>query len=403
MKLSLLSFLVLALILSCLFLLASFDAGFGYVFVQWRGWQLQSNLFFILLMYFALALLLLGLSYAIAQYLRPKLSKYRVAKSFAQLHPYERMGIMWLLQGQQRIPDVILQHYQASTLLYPLVQAKLFTQQRQFEQAQHILQQYSYNLFELSEVLQIEIAKQQHDYGTMRERLAFLQVQPLSAWLQPLSDVYQEKIQQLQADYAIACAWQAVDFHTMQQLNDTQRQQWFMALWQNQYTATDAEKQHFIAELQLAQTHLAEIQTWQLNSQHRLLKICHLFTELDTLSLALAESILAQSFIPDTVYIWIEQALKKLATLSGTPRQHYLQQMQQCLNGWQQFAHTQPSFAFAQYYIDVQNGKVLDSHTLLMRFPQNPYMIYLHLQQQLNTQPQLQPYVLQLLKQTTSV
>lgn len=402
MKLSLLSFLVLALILSCLFLLASFGEGFGYVFVQWRGWQLQSNLFFILLMYFCLALMLLGLSYAIAQYLRPKLSKYRVAKSFKQLHPYERMGMMWLLQGQQAIPDVILRHYQASTLLYPLVQAKLHIQLGQYEPAQQILQQYSYNLFELSEILQIEIAKQQHDYATMKERLAFLQVQPLSAWLQPLNAVYQQKLQQLQADYAYACAWQAVDFQTMQQLNDTQRQHWFNALYQQLHTASDAEKQHFIAQLQNNDTHFAEIQTWHLHTQQSLLKVCHEFTELDDLSLALAESILAQHFIPDTVYIWIEQALKKLATLSGTIHHDYLQQMQQRLNQWQQFANTQPSFAFAQYYIDVQNGKAPDSHILLARFPQNPYIIYLHLQQH-NTQPQLQPYILQLLKQRSSV
>lgn len=402
MKLSLLSFLVLALILSCLFLLASFGQGFGYVFVQWQGWQLQSNLFFILLMYFVLALILLGLSYAIAQYLRPKLSKYRVAKSFAQLHPYERMGIMWLLQGQQRMPDVILQHYKASTLLYPLVQAKLFTQQGQFEQAQQLLQQYSYNLFELSEVLQIEIAKQQHDYHTMKERLAFLQVQPLSAWLQPIHDAYQQKIQQLQADYASACAWQAVDFQTMQQLNETQRQHWFNALWQNRHTATDAEKQHFIDQFQHNDAYFAEIQTWQLHTQQSLLKVCHEFAELDDLTLALAESILSHSFMPDTVYIWIEQALKKLASLPETARQDYLQQMQQRLNQWQQFASTQPSFAFAQYYIDAQNGNALDSHILLQRFPQNPYIIYLHLQQH-NTQSALQPYILQLLKQGSEV
>ncbi|MFB2538439.1 MULTISPECIES: hypothetical protein [unclassified Acinetobacter] len=397
MKLSLLNFIVLALVIISVFLLFSFGYGFGYVYAQWHGWQLQSNILVILILYFILALLLLGFSYAIAQYLRPKLSKYRVAKSFAQLHPYERIGIVWLLQGEKPLPDAVLHNYQASVLLYPLVQSKLLLKQGQFESAQQLLQQYTYNLFEISKILKIEIAKSQQDYTAMRTQLEFLSVQPLSPWLQPMADTYQQQLANLWRDYAVMRPWQIFDVSCDVHFNDVQRQAWLDALWQQFHHASEEEKAQFSTWLnqQLADKTL---ENWSVANLVGLLKVSNEFNEFDDFSLYTSQQILSKSFIPNNIYIWLAQSFKLLAQQNDEQQQHTLIAMQQQLEIWQNLAITQPSYAFAEWYIQAKLGNVQDTQILLQRFPQHQHIIYLHLQQSLQDRSELLPYLLQLLK-----
>ena len=108
-----LAYLILFLLLLGVFIVLSFNAGFGYVFLQWHGWQLQTNLLLVLILFFIFLIVLYACWYGLKQIFRRNIQNHLQPKSFQKLHPYERLGILWLLKAEASEQQQIISTYQA--------------------------------------------------------------------------------------------------------------------------------------------------------------------------------------------------------------------------------------------------------------------------------------------------
>ena len=96
---------LLSLLIIAAMSVLSYGAGAGYVYVLWHDIQVQTNLwvvvFFALFVSFLLQILWLWLKRLMVKVKRQQDNML----SFNQLHPYEQLGVIWILQaaeGQQR-------------------------------------------------------------------------------------------------------------------------------------------------------------------------------------------------------------------------------------------------------------------------------------------------------------
>lgn len=380
MRQNIFPYVLLCLILTALFIVASFHQGFGYVYIQWSGWQIQSNLLFILWLLFIGAGILYALSLLLKRIFRRSLQKYQIPKHFNQLHPYEKLGVLWLLHAIPSQHDFITRTYKESVLLYPLVQAQILLNQQKHRQAQQWLKQDQSQLFEIHELLKIELALRQQDYPQALDRLQFLTVQPLSQWLQAVQGAYQTELQQKWLQYAIQCPWQILHIEVKPQLNSEQNQQWLQALLNQMSLATAEDKTALTAWYQPLSEQLPPYESVDEN-----IVLLKLISQLDAFhqhSFQLAQWILQHRFQPQVLYIWLDKVLNQ---------QYFsLAQIERQIEQWQQQYPAQPSLNFAQWHIYQRQGKYAEAEQLLRQYPEDAYMAYLRLQDSIKHADNLQ-------------
>lgn len=379
MRYFLLSYLSVCLILIVIFILLSFNAGFGYVYIQWHGWQLQSNLFLLLMILLTGYGVLYALGYLGKALFRRNIQKYQIPKSFQHLHPYERLGILWLLHAERVERQKIISTYQSSVLLSPLIQARLWLNQQETGQARQALKQIKNPLFELAELLKIDIALAEQQYAEALDRLEFLTVQPLSIWLQPVQHAYQVELQDKWMQLSQTCPWWIFKASHQPQFNTQQNILWFQALL-NQSDHVSQEEQQLLQEW-FEQQH-GRIQNYDIQEKILLLKLMGQFDLFNVDTFKFAHEILQQRFIPEVLYIWLDQALNH----AGITLEHIDQQIQ----GWQQQYASQPSLSFAKWHVLQRQQKFEEAEQVLSQYPDDPYMAYLRLQDSIKTSNLLQ-------------
>ncbi|KAA8732349.1 heme biosynthesis protein HemY [Acinetobacter qingfengensis] len=380
MRFTLLTYLCICLLLAALFMVLSFNSGFGYVYIQWLGWQIQSNLFLLLFLLFIASGIFYLLWRLLRYTLRRNLQRYQIPKSFQQLHPYEQLGVLWLLKAERVEQNRIFQTYQNSVLLNPLIHAKLLLKQQQPEQAKIWLQQTPNPLFELTELLKVEIALLERDYAVALERLEFLTVQPLSAWLHPISDAYQAELQEHWLQLSRVCPWWLFKASHQPRFDVQQTQIWFQALLVQREQADAIEQQLFFDWYDHIESDIN--QNYDIEQQILLLKLINQFDALHQSSYLLAQNILQQRFVPQVLYIWLDKALNH--------SQEDILVLEQQVQNWQQQYPAQASLTFAQWHIYQRQAKHEQAKHLLSQYPDDAYMAYLRIQDALQHTTSLQ-------------
>ena len=99
MKHLLLIYSLATLLIFAAFAVLSFGYGGGYVYILWHDWQFQSSVLglivlFILISFFAQ----LGWFFS-KRYFAKEQRKKETILNFKELHPYEQLGIVWLLDA----------------------------------------------------------------------------------------------------------------------------------------------------------------------------------------------------------------------------------------------------------------------------------------------------------------
>lgn len=378
MRERILSYFCLCLILIALFFIASFGSGFGYVYVQWLGWQFQTNLFVLLIIFFFGLLIFSGILYLLRKLYQHSLQKYRIPKTFHKLHPYEQLGIVWLLRAERIEQHRIVTTYQNSVLLYPLIQARLLLNQQQTENAKNTLGNTQNQLFELAELLKIDIALAEKDYAQALERLEFLTVQPQSTWLKPLQDAYQAELQDKWLQLSQICPWWI--FRASHQMNFTsdQNQLWLQALLTQADQAQLEEQTLLLNWYQQSQN---EMMNYHLDEKIILLKIMNEYTLFDSQVIDISENILKEKFIPEVLYIWLAKVLDEHRDITF---------IEQSIQQWQLQYPAQPSLMFATWHIYQRQQKWQQAEELLTQYPDDVYMAYLRLQNAIKASVSLQ-------------
>ena len=371
MRYLLLSYLTVFLLSIALFILLSFNTTFGYVFIQWHGWQLQTNLLVLLIALFISS----GFVYIFWQLFknvsRGYLQKYQVPKNFNALHPYERLGILWLLHAERTEQEHINQTYKRSYLLYPLIRARLALAQNNITEAQQWLKSKDIPLFELVELLKIDMALLEKNADLALNRLEFLTVQPLSSWLIPIQNTYKIELQNKWLKFATDYPW--VVFRSLHHPVFTHEQQklWLNALVQQIQHATDEDWALF--EAWYAKNKQL-IQFYDTDSKTDILKVMSHRSYFDIDIIPFAEAILSKRFIPNVLYIWLGKQLKQEAP--------NLIEMEEKIQEWLSLYPAQPSLGFAQWHLYTRLNQTDKLETLLELYPDDPYMAYLRLQAQ---------------------
>lgn len=378
MRYILLSYLSILLCVMTAFILLSFNSGFGYVFIQWQGWQLQTNLLLTLLFFFIASLLTYFIWIGLKRVFRRYMQKYQQPKSFSQLHPYEKLGVLWLLHAERIEQQQITEMYQPSFLLHPLIRARIALAQLDTTSATTWLKDQSTPLFELSELLKIDIALLEKDYSGALNRLEFLSVQPLSTWLMPVQQAYHQQLQEKWLMFAEQCPWWIFQASYPINFDAAQRSAWLKALL-SQADPTDHEQQE--ALLNWYQQNQHELLQYYVEDQVTLLKLMSQFDLLNEQSFIFAEDILKYRFVPEVLYIWLDKGL----THSDHP-----QVLEQKVAHWSKEYPAQASLNFAQWHILKKLDRHQEAEDLLALYPEDPYMAYLRLNEVIGSTVYLQ-------------
>ncbi len=362
------AYALLSLLLFTILAVLSYGSGAGYVYVNWHGWQLQSNLFLAFVLLVLLNFILQLLWYGLKQILQRVQRQRVVLDDLTVMHPYEQLGVIWLLDTATQQQSFIQSIFDQSAWLQTVVQAKLAMMRGEIDAALALLAQTPPSAFELAELLHIEILLHQQQTQQAFDRLEFLQQHALSPWLLPLQSGYQARVAQLWAALALQNPWLYLRSQQCGHLLDDAKEQWLQQLLQ-QFEQADYSD-------------LLALQERYLNSQQELLNRPYL-TQLLWLKLLarmpdmsqtheqLALRLLAEQFNQDVFYLWFQQKL-----LAQNPDyadiQHQIDTLAQQYSGL-------PILTFAQWHIFEATGRTEQATQLLELYPDNVLMNYLRI------------------------
>ena len=190
MKQILWAYLFIALLVSAAFSILSYGYGAGYVYIYWREWQVQTTLWIMLIVLIVVSLIMQLLWLLMKRSLDQKQRKLQTVFDFKNLHPYEQLAVIWLLDAAQDQRDFIQSIFSKSGLLKGIMKSRLEVMQQHYPQALQTLNQSHSMAFELAEIQRIEIYLAQNDAQQALTHLEFLNQHQLSPWLAEIESAY---------------------------------------------------------------------------------------------------------------------------------------------------------------------------------------------------------------------
>lgn len=359
----------IALIILALLSLLSYSAGAGYIYIYWYGIQIQTNIWMVVFFFLILSFIAHSTWYLIKRYVNRERRKIENALSFSRLHPYEQLGVVWLLEGERDKQDFIETIFNQSALLKQIVQARLLFRQQDYAAALKTLEQSSTAAFELAEIQRIEIHLAQNQAQQALTHLEFLNGHQLSPWLNQVSDAYAHKLQALWGDFAIQYPFQYLHSTQFGKLLSLEtKQQWLTELLSQIENASLGENEliqqrYLNIEPSLEQFPYAIKVLW--------LKLLTRYPEMGQQHQNLALHLLNEKFDQDVFYLLFQQHL-----LRQNPDYEYIEQQ---IDALEKKYLGIPVFAFAKWHIYNATGKTEQAEQLLSLYPDDILMNYLRI------------------------
>ena len=378
MKQIFLIYLLLTLIAVAMMSVLSYSTGSGYVYVLWYGIQIQTNLWvvvlFALLISFILQIIWLLLKRLIVKIQRQKENVI----SFNQLHPYEQLGVIWMLQGGHEQQGFVRQAFDQSGLLKHIIDARLLIQQEKYTEALTVLESSPATAFELAEIERVEIYLAQQDGMQALTHLEFLTAHELSPWLDQVNQTFSQRLVDLWGDFAVQFPWQYLDATQAPMLTDEKKEIWLTQLLIQFEQATTDE--------------IVRLQQWYENDAQKFeqltytinklwLKLLARLPEMSQQLDALALSLLKQQFDQEVFYLWFQQQL-----LKQNPDYSAVEEQ---LNQFEIQYPGVPVFAFARWHIYTATQREEEATQLLGLYPDNILMNYLRVKSTLQGRDEL--------------
>jgi len=378
MKQIFLIYIFLSLIIFAILSVLSYASGPGYVYVLWHNIQIQTNLWILAFLGVFSSLFMHLVWYWGKRYLNREKRKLEQVLYFDELHPYEKLGVIWLLDGRDEQQQVIQQIFDQSGLLKQITQARLLFKQGNYVEALNILEHSPPSAFELTEILRIEIYLVQQDAQQALTHLEFLNGHELSPWLSQLTESYKLDVQRLWGQFAVQFPWAYLHSTQFGQLETVTNQDWLIQLLSCYEYAS-------FNDIELLQQKFSEIepQLDQLPYDTKVLwlKLITRLPELAHSQQQLAIHLLNEKFDQDIFYLWFQQQL-----LRQSPDYEYLEQ--QILNLENKYINI-PVFSFAKWHIYSATQRDNDAEQLLSLYPNDTLMSYLRVKATLNGNDEL--------------
>lgn len=368
MKQIVLLYALITLICIALLSLLSYGAGPGYVYVLWHGVQLQTNLWLVVIGLLLLGFISNAALYSIRKYVRREKLKVQHVLRYEELHPFERLGVLWLLGAEAQQTSYVQPVFDQSALLQSIVQANLLTRQGQPNEALQLLESSSVDAFELAELERIKayLALNQGDQALTH--LEFLKGHQLSPWLQGLEQSYQQKLVQLWGDFAVQFPWTYLKSTQYGHLETATKLNWLAELLKTIDSASDDDLQ-LLKERYLQQQEHIESLNYDIRTLW--LKLLSRLPEMSSYHYVLAVHLLSERFEQDVFYLWFQQQLLK-QNPDYTSVEHQI-------NAWQMKYPSMPVLSFALWHIYMATERQVEAQQLLDLYPENILMNYLRI------------------------
>lgn len=378
MKRLLLIYVLASLVLFALFSVLSYGYGNGYVYIYWRDWQFQTGVLGLIGL-FILISLLAQLTWLFGKrYLAREQRKKETILHFKDLHPYEQLGIVWLLEAAKDQQVFIERVYTQSGLLNHIIDAQFDYKNGDYETALQSLEKSAPMAFELAELQRIDIYLERQETQKALTHLEFLAQHQLSPWLNEIETAYQQRITALWGKLALQEPWLFLQTTQYGLLDAEHRDLWLQQL----LIRFDQASVDDLAALQQRYLVLQdEIQTRPYSSKVLWLKLLARMPEMSLQHEDLALHLLQDQFDPEVFYLWFQQQL-----LKQIPDYAYVEQRIMQL---EQRYTSVPMLSFAKWHIYVATQRQAEAEQLLTLYPDNILMSYLRIKSTLGDNPDL--------------
>ena len=378
MKQVLLAYAFISLIIIAGLSILSYGYGAGYVYLYWREWQIQTNIWVIFIFLACLSLIIQLLWLVIKRYLKREQRKLETVFNFKNLHPYEQLAVVWLLEAAQDQHEFIQGVFSKSGLLKGIIGSRLYWMQQQYPQALAILNQSNAMAFELAEIQRIEIYLAQNDGEQALTHLEFLNQHELSPWLSDVKSAYDLRLTALWGKFALQFPWMYLRSTKYGHLGTETKQEWLQQLLLNFDQAN-------VEDLQNLQQRYLDLQGQINNRDYEIkilwLKVLSRMPEMSQPHEDLALHLLDERFNQDVFYLWFQQQLlKQNPDYAG---------VEQRINYWENKYPSLPVFSFAKWHIYEATARYAEAEQLLELYPDNVMMNYLRIKSTLKGQDDL--------------
>lgn len=378
MKQVLLAYAFISLIIIAGLSILSYGYGAGYVYLYWREWQIQTNIWVIFIFLACLSLIIQLLWLIIKRYLKREQRKLETVFNFKNLHPYEQLAVVWLLEAAQDQHEFIQGVFSKSGLLKGIIGSRLYWMQQQYPQALAILNQSNAMAFELAEIQRIEIYLAQNDGEQALTHLEFLNQHELSPWLSDVKSAYDLRLTALWGKFALQFPWMYLRSTKYGHLGTETKQEWLQQL------LLDFDQAN-VEDLQNLQQRYLDLQGQINNRDYEIkilwLKVLSRMPEMSQPHEDLALHLLDERFNQDVFYLWFQQQLlKQNPDYAG---------VEQRINYWENKYPSLPVFSFAKWHIYEATARYAEAEQLLELYPDNVMMNYLRIKSTLKGQDDL--------------
>ncbi|EPF75144.1 hypothetical protein GCM10025882_12650 [Acinetobacter gyllenbergii] len=371
-------YLLASLVLFALFAILSYGYGNGYVYIYWRDWQFQSGVWGLIALFIVISLLAQFAWLFGKRYFAREQRKKETILHFKDLHPYEQLGIVWLLEAAKDQQVFIERVYTQSGLLNHIIDAQFDYKNGDYETALQSLEKSAPMAFELAELQRIDIYLEQQETQKALTHLEFLAQHQLSPWLIEIETAYQQRITALWGKLALQEPWLFLQTTQYGLLDAEHRDLWLQQL----LIRFDQASVDDLAALQQRYLFLQdEIQTRPYSSKVLWLKLLARMPEMSVQHEDLALHLLQDQFDPEVFYLWFQQQL-----LKQIPDYAYVEQRIMQL---EQRYTSVPMLSFAKWHIYVATQRQAEAEQLLTLYPDNILMSYLRIKSTLGDNPDL--------------
>ncbi|EHU1323128.1 heme biosynthesis protein HemY [Acinetobacter baumannii] len=371
-------YFLISLVLFAALALLSYGYGMGYVYIYWRQLQLQTNVWGLVFTFVVMSFIAQVIWLWIKRYSSREQRKRENIFQFKNLHPYEQLGIVWLLEAAEDQRVFIERVFTQSGLLKNNIDAKFLVLSGDYQKALEALDQSPPMAFELAELQRIEIFLAQNEAERALTHLEFLYQHQLSPWLEEIETAYQQRLTALWGQLALQQPWVYLRSMKYGLLDAEHRDLWLQQLLQQFDQAS-------IDDLQaLQQRYLdleSEIQTRPYSSKLLWLKLLARMPEMSIQHEVLTLHLLKEQFDPDVFYLWFQQQLLKQVPDYADVEEKINQFESQYMN--------LPVLTFAKWHVYMATGRQAEAEILLSLYPDNILMSYLRIKSTLKEDDEL--------------
>ena len=378
MKTIIFAYALVVLLFTAILSVLSYGYGSGYVYIYWRDLQIQTNIWVVFALTLLTSLFIQVLWVLSKRYFTREKRKAETLFDFKSLHPYEQLGVISLLDAEVDQQQFIKTIFSNSALLEQVIASQLLYVQGQHADALTALDQTNAMAFELAEIQRIRIYLAQAEAEKALTHLEFLSQHELSPWLNDVKNAYEQTLQSLWGEYAVAFPWHYLQSTKFGHLQEERKTAWLGQLL-NQYDLATVDNLNDLQQRYRDLSQNLEDKSYEVNKLW--LKLLSRMPEMGEQHKILAEHLLSVQFDEDVFYLWFQQHLLKQSP-------DYVE-IENKLNYWESKYAALPILSFVKWHVLQAQGRMEEAEQLLALYPDHVLMSYLRIKSALKDQEYL--------------